>query len=319
MMIKKSKKPTINPSLIVLQWLTYAFWGWTVLATSILTINVMSYVIKPDNNSDFAIYATAAVLVLLPISVICDFFYSKKEPSHKSGAASIIMIIHAVLFALFGIAALISIVFSLVQLMISSSNVADIQIALYSEPIIAILYGAIFIRTLLPVKIIKLRKYFSAIMITIIGIVSIISFLGPINNAWLTRDDRLIDANISYIQLGIESYTNNKNQLPENITGLVLSGDAKVLIDRNLINYKPNTKQPSISTSDLASNESITTYYYELCVNYKKAINGNGSSAPIYRSGTIDNDGYDVYIDTNSHPAGEYCYKIRSSIYPTKL
>lgn len=28
----------INPGTIILQWLTYAFWGWTILAMSVLTL-----------------------------------------------------------------------------------------------------------------------------------------------------------------------------------------------------------------------------------------------------------------------------------------
>src|SRR5680860_463031 len=110
--MKNEVEPKINtPGIIVLQWLTYAFWGLTVFATSLLSASVIAYFITPTNNNDFSAYATAAVLVLLPISVICDIFYSKQEPEHKTGASSIIMIIHAVFFALFSIGALIAIVF----------------------------------------------------------------------------------------------------------------------------------------------------------------------------------------------------------------
>lgn len=308
----------INPGLIVLQWLTYAFWGWTVFATSVLAASVIAYFILPSGNNDFSAYATAAVLVLLPIAVICDIFYSKKEPEHKTGAASIIMIIHAVLFALFGIAALVAIVFSVVQLLISSSNITGTQIALYSEIVVVALYGMAFLRTLLPVKLVKFRRIFPIFMVIVAGIISVFSIIGPIANAQLTRDDKLIDNNLSYIQSGIEGYVNSQNKLPDTLGNLDLSqtSDAKKLVDNKLVKYTPNSKPTVITPSTLKPSASTATYFYELCVDYKAAVKDNRLS---YTPTASDSDGYNSYVSTFNHPAGNYCYKISvSPIFLTK-
>ena len=74
--MKNSPEPKINtPGIIILQWLTYAFWGWFVLATSLLAVTVLSHFIAHTNDSNFTPYAIAAVLVLLPLSFVCNFFY----------------------------------------------------------------------------------------------------------------------------------------------------------------------------------------------------------------------------------------------------
>ena len=60
----------------------------------------ISELLKDADVGSFDPYAVAAVLVLLPVSFITDFFYSKREPGKKTGAATIVMVIHAVLYAL---------------------------------------------------------------------------------------------------------------------------------------------------------------------------------------------------------------------------
>ncbi len=310
-----------NPAVIVLQWLTYAFWGLTVFATSILAASVIAYIIAPTNNNEFSAYATAAVLVLLPISVVCDVFYSKREPTHKTGIASVIMIIHAVVFALSGIGALIAIVFSLVQLMISSSDIPGTQIALYSEIVVVVLFALLFLRTLLPARIVKLRRLFPLVIAIIVGVICVLSFIGPIANAQLTRNDRLIDNNIGNIPSAIDTYINAQNKLPASLNAVSLSGDAKKLVDDNLVRYVPNSKPAvvnPVSTDVIAPTTSTMTYYYELCVNYKAASSLNNSGGTVMPA-QVDGSGssttssvYPSYPDVYNHPAGDYCYKLSS-------
>ena len=75
--------PATNTGQIILQWLTYALWGWTVLIMSILTGMVMASLIGDADISSVA-YPVAAVLVLLPAAFIADLFYSKQEPELKT-------------------------------------------------------------------------------------------------------------------------------------------------------------------------------------------------------------------------------------------
>ncbi len=312
--------PVNSPGLIVLQWLTYAFWGWTILAMSVLTISVLANFIAKAETGSFTPYGIAAVLVLLPISIACDVFYSRKEPAKKTGAASIVMVIHAVIFALFGIGAVIAIVFSMVSMLTSSGDSSDIQVALYSALIIAVLYGAAFLRTINPARIPVLKRGYIIFMTIVVGIIALLGVVGPVANERATRNDRLITSNINSLKYSIDSYAKNKNRLPDTLKDLDLTGDAKVLVDKNLVKYTAN-KQPASSeakgTGTGIKRTTLTnmTYYYELCVTYTKELENRYSS---YDSSDneLDIDGYATYLDTNDgHSAGEKCYKIKTTKY----
>lgn len=313
--------PANSPGLIVLQWLTYAFWGWTILAMSILTISVLANFITDAETGGFTPYGIAAVLVLLPISIACDVFYSKQEPPKKAGAASIVMVIHAVIFALFGIGAVIAIVFSLVNMFTSSTDTAGMQVSLYSAIIIAVLYAAVFLRTINPVRIPFVRRFFIIFMTVLVGIIAILGIVGPMAHERATRNDRLITTGLYNLKSSIDGYAKEKNKLPDTLKDLDLKGDSKTLVDKDLVKYTANLKQPkkpytttskySTSSSSYASS---TTYYYQLCVTFtKSSSNKYGSS---YSSNRADSDGYVSYIDTYSnHTSGENCYKIKTEDY----
>ena len=316
---EEPEKPDLavsSPGLIVLQWLTYTFWGWTVLAMSVLVIIVLTFFLnKSLDVGDSPLYSMAAVLVLLPIAAICDFLYIKREPLQKTGGASVVTIIHAVIFALFAIGALISVVFSLVTLMISASGSEMTNITLYGGLIIAVLYALLFLRTILPKFLVKFRTVFVILMVAIVGTICAFSIFGPVNEAKLTRNDKLIVANLSTVNEAITSYANTKNGLPVDLGSLKLSGDAKKLVTDDLVKYQKDTT-PYGAGSD------YTTYYYQLCVNYAKADtsqNPHSSSDSSYAS----DDGYSEYLSTSSHGAGNTCYKLKTidygSGYPTPI
>jgi hypothetical protein len=311
-MITNKQKPQThqsgNTGLLILQWLTYAFWGWTIFFTSMLASNVLSHYMTQGNDDISSLYVVSGVLLLLPISVLCNWLYTKQEPVKKVGAASLILIIHAVLFALFSIGALTVVIFSLLQLLINSGDTSSIQITLYSGIIVASLYSILFLRTINPEYPRFGQKYFLATMVTFIGTALIFGFVGPVNSALVTRDDRLIDNNLYQIQSEIDSYVMQNKQLPDSLEKLKLSGDTKIIVDRELLTYMPNEKSPIVK-------EDITTYYYQLCATYVKAniVVDSYSSPSIYNESTKDEDGYSPYQDFD-HPAGEYCYKL-SSVY----
>ena len=289
-------KPT--PGQIVLQWLTYAFWGWTVLAMSFLVVTVLEFFVNKANVADAPLYGMAAILVLLPISVICDIFYSKKEPTKKSGASAVVMIIHAVIFALFAIGSLITVVFSLVTLMVSSTGTENTLVFLYSAIIITLLYGLVLARTILPKMLVKFRIYFVIIMVVIVGIICGFGFFGPIADAQLARNDKLIESALPSIGDSISTYATDNVRLPDTLSSLTLKGDAKKLISDNLVTYKKD-KGPSYSGSS-------SSFYYQLCVTYKKANESQYSSSS-YKSSTND---YSTNVSTYYHAAGEVCYKV---------
>lgn len=168
---------------IILQWLTYAFWGWTVFILSILTYTVFTDFLDQGDSSSFNYYVISAALVLLPISLVCDYLYSKKEPRKKAGGASVVMIIHAVLFALFGIGSLIWAVFSVVSLLTSDGDTSSTFAGLYSSLVIAGFYGATFARTLNPPQVFSwLSKAYKIFMLVLVTLFIILGFLGAHHN-----------------------------------------------------------------------------------------------------------------------------------------
>lgn len=312
-----AKKP-INPGLIVLQWLTYAFWGWTVLALSALTASVVANLVdSAESSGGFTSYGIAAVLVLLPISYICDSFYSKREPETKVGAEIWVMIIHAVLFALFGIGALICAVIALVILSTSSSSSTAALTTLISSLIIAGFYALTFLRTLNPSMLRWIQKTYKFAMLGLVGVIAIMGLVGPVANERKTRDDRLISGQISSVASEISQYARSNNKLPASLADIDAQGDTKTLIDRNLVEYKPEGQATSATTLDNLGNKSLsssrtTTYKYQLCVTYKQASNSRYGTNDYNNN---DDEGYTDYVYASNHEAGDVCYKMKTTNY----
>lgn len=311
-----------SPGLLVLQWLTYAFWGWTVLSMAILSATVLASFIGNADTGSFTPYGIAAVLVLLPIAIACDIFYSKQEPVKKTGPASLVMIIHAVLFALFGIASLIAIVVSIVSLFTSSGDTSATQVALYSAMIITTLYVVVFLRTINPEKMPWIRRFFPIFMAVTVGIITILGIVGPVATARLTRTDKLIENSLNLVEQDVDDYARTNNRLPRTLSDIGLKGDAQKLVDDNLVTYTANTKpvyapsrkQAASSGSyavDTTSSQVSTTYFFELCVSYKKASSNFKSNS----YSNVGSDGYSDSLIAYQHPAGNICYKLKSTNY----
>ncbi len=312
--------------VLVLQWLTYAFWGWTVLAMSILTATVISSFIDKSSSNGFTPYGIAAVLVLLPIAAGCDFFYSKHEPSKKTGASALVMIIHAVIFALFGIGSLIVAVFSLISMFTSSSDTSGAQIGLYSAIVIFILYALTFLRTLNPGgRMSQLRRFYMVFMVIAVGIIGLLGLLGPVANAHKTRNDKLIESNLNDIEQGIDDYARVNKKLPNSLDAVDYKGDSAKLLDTRLVEYKASTlpassiPSPTSYSRTTALNKTAAaalpqdvTFYYQLCVTYKEASSDGYSS---YNSPSRQTDDYTTDVSPYDHPAGHICYKIKTTNY----
>lgn len=309
-----------TPGTLVLQWLTYAFWGWTILALAWLTAASISFFVNRDSyaSSDNSIvaYSLAAVIVLFVISLICDFFYSKREPLHKHGAATVIMIIHAVIFALFGIGSLIVAVFAVVRMLIGDSNPYDSGddgsvTMLTTGLIIAVVYGATLLRTLRPFKLKRSSPIYWLFMSIVTITVTVLGVVGPTAFASQTRDDRLIERSLNEVSESIRNYTDESGKLPASLDDVAdtMSTEAQDLVNRKLVDYTPGEQvaQAGADTSALSgttvkpivrSNNPV--YKYKLCVTYK-AKRGSGSIRP-----SSDN----VNPDTYSHAAGRVCYSL---------
>lgn len=321
-------KETNNAGILVLQWLTYAFWGWMIVGVAYLVSIAADYVLQTHQATDSiqepVAYGVAAVLVLLPVALLCDIFYSKQEVEHKKGASSIIMVIHAVLFALFGIGTLITIAFSLVNMLLSGYH-ASAEVVLITACVMFVLYFLTLVRTVKPFMIKKLRFIFRIIMAAVVVGVCIWGIVGPVAATARTKDDRAVSAGLTTLSSAINGYASSNGKLPENLN-LVLQerggyGSAdwstiEDLVDRGMITYKANIKAPSVQEPSSGTTDNLIqpqkSLYYELCGTYKYDSENNYKRA-IY-SPDITN-GYDTYLEPSVYHAGKNCHNLMTTGY----
>lgn len=303
-------QPHVNTAgTVVLQWLTYAFWGWLIIGLIWLISVILINAILKESVSTVVPYAVAASIVLLPIAFVTDLFYRKHEPLKKTGAAMVIMVIHAVIFALFGIGALIIAVFVGLNAAINAGDTIDAQmVGVATAASAAVLYTAAFLRTLNPFKSAKPLKFFSFGMLGVSVILLILAIVGPVVQSVAGRNDTLIEQNLTTVQRSINDYIDENEKLPTSLSQLNLTEDgAKELVSKNLVEYIPGTPKSTISKNT----GSVTTEYrYELCVTYTNASKSGG-----YDYSTGSDDGYSSYLYVYSHGAGRECYKLKGTVY----
>lgn len=305
----KSQSGGSSAGIILLQWLTYAFWGWTILSLVWLVFIVIMTFATKANMSEMVPYSIAATMVLLPLSLVCDLFYGRYEPAHKTGAAMVVMVIHAVIFALFGIGMLISGVLTIVQIAIGTTpEVHDSAVTwVWTALISTAIYGLVFLRTLNPLPKLHLKQIFPALMALIVGTFIVLGFVGPVAKASLTRDDREISSSLDAIVQGVEGYTVGRGELPKTLQDVPVPPRGKSLVDRNLVTYKPDGKA-SVKQSDGTAEEQ---HRYQLCVTYKEADEAGREEYDDFG----EEGEYKSNVSTYGHPAGNVCYKLKYVIY----
>lgn len=331
-----------TPGLLVLQWLTYAFWGWAAVSLSWLAMVSVSYFINGsrdyESSGSMVAYALAATIVLFLIALVCDVFYTRKEPLHKTGMASAIMVIHAVIFALFGIGWLITAVFGAVRSVIGPENSyssSDSSTTLVVVGIMmAVIYSVSLLRTL---RMVQQRiipyLYWGVVAITVVVLVSL-GIGGPALYANRTKEDRLIEAHLTSVSTAINGYATAHDKLPGSLTAIRadLNEDARRLIDKNLVEYTPGKEVEVLSTVEVPSNLPKTpkdvsllpypekntnkkSFQYSLCVTFKSAKNAYGRYGKETSQGSADYRPSmpDVYF----HEAGRTCYDLQTGAsYP---
>src|SRR5581483_4414497 len=172
-----------HDSTHILQWLTFMFWGLTVLALAWLTASVFTRLIAGEDTSTFNYYLIASLIILFPCAFVCDMMYVKQEPEKKIGASSRIMAAYSIIFALFGLCALLGIAWNIVAWATGSgldhsSSKADIVSGLF----IFFYYLATFMRTLNPIHAGWIPKTYRYLMLGVIVIFVILGFTKPTFN-----------------------------------------------------------------------------------------------------------------------------------------
>ena len=283
---------------IILQWMTYALWGWSLLALAALTfLDYFSIINKNDDSTGALPYALSAAGVLVISAFVCDWFYRKQEPVQKRGFEMVIMIVHAVIFALISIGTLVAALISLLTMALSvdsTSNKTSLALVL-SWATVAILYGVTFLRTLNPSKLAirRLPFLYDIAMLVVAVIFMGLALAGPLVGSLASRNDRRIDAHLSTIQMAIGDYVRSNGSLPNSLDNLKLTEDAKGLVSDKLVDYQKDTPKDS-------------ELRYQLCVTY--STDTTNSTPPQYYP--LDQTEYKSYLSTSGHSKGRTCYKL---------
>lgn len=296
---------TSSAGTLVLQWLTYAFWGWFIGALVWLIGVLFTNALLGEAVNTVIPYAIAATIVLFPLAFICDLFYRKHEPLRKTGAAMVIMLIHAVIFALFAIGSLILAVFTGLNSVINPTDdsASVTSVIVFTAGSAALLFGFAFLRTLNPFKQRIGAVVYAWGMLVVTLVLLILAFLGPVTQSVNTRSDRLIEESLSTVHYGVQNHVYKNGELPESLSDITVNSEtAEQLIKDNKITFTAD--EPAQGRHD----SSLTLHRYQLCVTYEHEAEGSA-----YRDSYYDTEaenGYSAYPEATPHDAGRVCYKL---------
>lgn len=351
----KNEHAKSSGGTVVLQWLAYAFWFWFVVSVTWLAGVVISFTINHNSSYDWVsglAYPLAATIIMFIVSLVTDVLYSRKEPTKKSGAAYVIMLLHVVPFVLIAISALVTIVFTLITMMLSSgpTNSANgalqaMWVAIVSLGLFAMLAIRAFFGGVRPILRIIAWGVFG---LAAIGF-TIAALVGPAAEASRTKQDRLIETALPSLAADIRNYATKNHKLPATISDITHSASSsadttQAMLDQKLVTYKPNTLPAVEGNSYSPSDASSATvkpvapdstgvsaqpyagtirHYYQLCVKYagekKDQYNYSDASMNTYTAGsavgaTADYR-YDSVYSIRMHPKGDVCYNLYADSY----
>lgn len=319
---KSSSKSAIqdnSPSVAIFQWLSYAFWGWTAVATAALIATCVNFALNGySSNYESVAYVVAAALVLLPIAFVCDILFSRQERNEKNRVGMVIMVIHAVLYTLITVGALATLVFSLVGMVISDTADINSQIVTaVTAASVVVFLGILVVRIMKPMVGTSFRTIVRGVLTLIVLLAMIWGIASPVAQTIMRKDDDRAKQAVELVQLYINSYVGNEDALPATISEAVdankaLLGDVEArtitsAAEDGLITYRSNT-QPAVDVN----NDSIDgqrSHFYELCVTYAYADENRDNSNQYYSSSP---DAYLGDVPGSSTEAGTECYEIKA-------
>lgn len=305
-----TKPESILPGVIVLGWLTYAFWGWLIIVVIWLTNLVFTNAILDERNSEITPYAIAAGVVLLPIAFVCDRLYRKHEPIKKTGISMIIMVIHAVIFALLTIGALIFTLFNTIDMVSGDPFGHDRKtVTILTGLIATFLYAGAFLRTLNLFKTDKVPKIYSLCMLIISLILLTLTVVGPALQSFQTREDKIVVKGLPEISRFISEYTKDNGKLPESLKDIdPNTKDAEYLIENDKVEYVIDENDDKNQSSRYG-----TEHRYQLCVEYSGSENTQFEQ---FRQIYLDrHNEYQEILIIDDYDKGEQCYKLQVTTY----
>ena len=316
--VPQAHKTQADAVTLVLQWLTYAFWGWFALAILWLSAVVYAFLVNGSDSNDWTSvvsYPIASVLVLLVVAAVVDFFYRRREPAKKEGFATAVMVIHTVIFALCGIGALVAAVFAGINLVLSETPSASdgIRVALFTALTMVPIYALLTARTTLVAKWRRIPMLTTIILSVGAAVFIGIGVFGPVMKSVTTRQDRQVTSALNSIVYAVNSYDQENDKLPESLDGLSFdtydntdTAAIKSLLTKGVITYKANTKSATAPSME-SSYGNRTVRYYQLCATFTSA---QTSPYTAYSSTS-----YSESVNAQYHKKGEQCYNVKTSSY----
>lgn len=292
-------KPTHSSALnIVLQWLVYVFWFWTlaVLGT-VLSGVLIDIFVDSTQDSTWIIYAAAPLVVLLPLASVSDRYYKKVEPREKHGFAAVVMVVNAIIAALCAVGAVVAIVYALLDLVLSTrADTTGNTVALLVSFVIATLSSLFFIRVLYIERFRFIRKRFTQIVLAIALVSLLLVIVFPLVDEVRRKSDRIVEDNYRLVTRAIDNYVSeNSGRLPASLDQVDFKDGAKRAVDTGKITYKPLSL-----TSNGDSIDELTTTILDI---------GNSSS-----SRNRDRN-YELCVDWDYERDNRYDYPNRSKSY----
>ena len=323
LMAKKSSSVQVNsPSVAIFQWLSYAFWGWTAVATAALVATCTNFALNGyTSNYEAVAYVVAAAFVLLPIAVICDVLFSRRERDEKDRIGMVIMVIHTVLFALFAVGALATLVFSLVSIVLADSgDINGSLVTAVTAAVLVVFFSKLTFRIMRPMTKTRLRLLVRVALTTIVLAAMVWGIAGPVTQTLIRKDDTRAQRASETSQVLVNEYLNQNGELPatlqeaSGLAGSYLgSTDGEVVlsaVEDGLLSYTPNVRPAETKTVSGAT-EPETTFFYELCVTFKYDDDNRGQYASYMFSPSAYSDG----VPGTSPVAGEKCYEVGAVSY----
>lgn len=328
-------KPHVSGGVMVLQWLSYAFWGWFGVAMTWLTGVVVAYFVTGNSTDVTATlaYPLASVIVLFVLACVTDLFYARRESAQKVGLTNAIMLVNVVLFVLVAVGAAVTGLFALISMALNtdpSSGIDGQVIAAWTSLVAILIFGATSARALFggKMKVIR-RTHWIVMAVAALGMI-VLSIAGPVVGVQSTKEDRVIEQGLPHVREIVSAYVNENGVLPKTLEvaqqAETSSDNAamKQLITRKLVRYTPNVKEPTensyYGSGTYYDYKPSKTYYYRLCVTYSHIKKVSGTYTDTIAASSEGGD-YMPYLSIYSHAKGEVCYNLEATsgsgiVYP---
>lgn len=312
---RKSKGIQSNePRVATTQWMTYVFWAGAAIAGSVLVGISTSLVVDGyGQGMSSALYAVIALAIILPIAVISDRVYSKDERSQKVGIGLVLMVLHAVIFAIVAVGALATAIYSLTQHLLFPTGTNELLTVTATAGWLALTFALIVVRTV--------KVSFARMAKILLLVLTVSTFfwgvLGPVTQSVMRRDDDQSERAFQNLYSMVTIQAGETGKLPADIDAAIDVQTSKYMLnetavlkksaDAGLISYIPNTKEPTTVKED---GSVITTHYFQMCVTYKYDNKNRDNWGGIYIDSVSSSDGNHSSLYTGTSPdAGSHCYQ----------